>query len=307
MSEAMRAEIRWDFNSSSLLCTSRSCLDATLNTSVPMLFQGGCDDGKYSPYATVLMQSADNVVKALFLRGAPQAVPFPALAVGLLAWFVFTVLAADLLRRRDVALLMIHHALGRLMLPMIVIGAAIGRSFGLALLMILKDHALDGDTRATEPGLYAVGATALMAGSGRIRLFLTVVMLEVTGQLRLAPFVAAAAVVGVAVGGCLSPHGLYHALIHFKPTICRRERLPFDRPAAAGKGGDDGRRKLRQGRASSTRRPWQLTLAWWRRPSPPPQLTPAPNHLRGRRQRRRRARRRWRGGRPIRAIARLHG
>ena len=44
MSEAMRAEIRWDFNSSSLLCTSRSCLDATLNTSVPMLFQAGCDD-----------------------------------------------------------------------------------------------------------------------------------------------------------------------------------------------------------------------------------------------------------------------
>ena len=221
-----------------------------------MLFQAGCDDGKYSPYATVLMQSADNVVKALFLRGAPQAVPFPALAVGLLAWFVFTVLAADLLLPVG------------LMLPMIVIGAAIGRSFGLALLMILKDHALDGDTRATEPGLYAlVGATALMAGSGRIRLFLTVVMLEVTGQLRLAPFVAAAAVVGVAVGGCLSPHGLYHALIHADHL----PYLPFDRPAAAGKGGDDGRRKPR--RASSTRRPWQLTLAWWRRPSPPPQLT----------------------------------
>ena len=120
-------------------------------------FQAGCDDGKYSPYATLLMQSAA-VVKALFLRSAPRAV-LPG-------------------TRRPARVVCLHRARRRpllpvgLMLPMI--DSAMGRSFGLALLMILKDHALDGDTRATEPGLSTlVGATALWQ-ERRIRLFLTV-------------------------------------------------------------------------------------------------------------------------------------
>ena len=54
----------------------------------------------------------------------------------------------------------------------------------------------------------------MLAGSGQIRLFLTLVMLEITDQLHLVPFVALAAIVSVVVAGSFSPHGLYHALIH---------------------------------------------------------------------------------------------
>ena len=69
----------------------RSCLDATLNTSVPCS-SSHATTAKHRA-ATVLMQSADNVVKALFLRACGGVQP----RRRLLAWFVFTVLAADLL------------------------------------------------------------------------------------------------------------------------------------------------------------------------------------------------------------------
>jgi len=66
-----------------------------------------------------------------------------------------------------------------------------------------------------EPSIFAlIGSTAVLAGSGQIRLFFATVMLEITGQLQLVPFVALAAMVATFTASMFSDHGLYHALIH---------------------------------------------------------------------------------------------
>ena len=52
------------------------------------------------------------------------------------------------------------------------------------------------------------------------------VMLETTGQLQLVPFVAVAALVGVAAAGTVTGHGLYHALIESAGI----PYLPLERP-----------------------------------------------------------------------------
>jgi chloride channel 7 len=94
------------------------------------------------------------------------------------------------------------------MVPMIVIGGCLGRLFGL----VIRSIPFLGSF--SEPSFFAlIGSTSVLAGSGQIRLFLTVVMLEITDQLHLAPFVALAAIVSVLSAKLLSPHGLYHALI----------------------------------------------------------------------------------------------
>merc|ERR1719502_1738049 len=91
---------------------------------------------------------------------------------------------------------------------MILAGGCLGRLVGLFL------HFWLGVTDA-EPGIFAlVGSTAVLAGSGQIRLFLATVMLEITDQLVLAPYVVLAAMVATFVADKLTHHGLYHALIH---------------------------------------------------------------------------------------------
>ncbi len=76
-----------------------------------------------------------------------------------------------------------------LFIPMIIIGGCVGRLFAVALRLGLGFDEI-------EPSIFAlVGSTAVLAGSGQIRLFLATVMLEITDQLHLAPFVALAAMV----------------------------------------------------------------------------------------------------------------
>ena len=63
-----------------------------------------------------------------------------------------------------------------------------------------------------------LGSLLLLTASGSIpwmsvRLFFTMVMLEVTNQLELVPYVALTAIISTFVASLASPHGLYHALI----------------------------------------------------------------------------------------------
>lgn len=59
------------------------------------------------------------------------------------------------------------------MVPTMVVGGAIGRLFAVCFWLEAESD--------MEPGLFAlIGATAFMAGSGQIRLFLTTVVLEVS-------------------------------------------------------------------------------------------------------------------------------
>ena len=168
------------------------CLSSNLTgAAVEMLSHDLCPASQYNSAATLLLQPVEEVAQALFLRGAPHALPASSLAAAVAFWFVFTALAASLTLPSG------------LLVPLMVIGGAIGRLY--AVLLDLK----------ADPGLYALaGATAFMAGSGQIRLFLTMIMLETTGQLQLGPYLAAAAITGVWVSQLFTRQGLYHALIH---------------------------------------------------------------------------------------------
>jgi chloride channel 7 len=65
-----------------------------------------------------------------------------------------------------------------------------------------------------DPGVYAmIGAAAFMGGSGRVTMFLAVVMIELTNDVTFMPAIALAVIIGTIVGNLTGVHGLYHALI----------------------------------------------------------------------------------------------
>ena len=238
---------RWDVNASSSLlrstcmsvdfeqqvnwtqATTRTC-DTTCQESlitggpVAMLARNSstCSGSSYSPLGTLLLQSSDETVRALFLRGAPNALPVSALLVGLACWFLLTAITAGM-----------AVPLG-LMVPLIIIGGCVGRLFCIwaSNLRYFRDRDLP-----LEPGLFALlGATGVLSGSGQIRLFFTMVMLEVTNQLDLVPYVALTAIVSTFVAKVFTVHGLYHALIEDAalPYVPCERPPDFDiRPLAA--------------------------------------------------------------------------
>ena len=77
-----------------------------------------------------------------------------------------------------------------------------------------------------------------MAGCGQIRLFLTMVMVEVTGQIVLVPYVCLAAMASVACASQISDHGLYHALLHAAHLPYLEHERPHDDDAHAHAGGE---------------------------------------------------------------------
>jgi len=112
------------------------------------------------------------------------------------------------------------------------------------------------------------GAAAVLAGSGRLRLFLTSLMLEMTSQAALGPFVAVAAVIGVFVGSFCTHHGLYHGLIELARAplhmrcIVATQRL-MQRLFR-------GRRACRTSRTTTCRRTRRTARTRGARPSSPP-------------------------------------
>ena len=156
MTEEFKLQIAWT-NATASTCED-SCLRATVDEGLDMLVNTGNCNGlsQYSPLGSLLLQSAEETVKALFLRGAPEALPVPELAVAFCAWFILTALAAGL-----------FAPLG-LMIPMIIIGGCFGRLY--ALLLAQAGALATGGGTWVDPGLFALfGATAVMAGSGQIR------------------------------------------------------------------------------------------------------------------------------------------
>ena len=60
----------------------------------PFLIRSRCPEGEYNDLASLLLSPATDVVKALFLRGAPEAIGVHALAIAFLAWLALTTLTA---------------------------------------------------------------------------------------------------------------------------------------------------------------------------------------------------------------------
>ena len=175
-------------------CETAACLQQRVCRAELFLKQHTCDDGEYNPLASLLLQPGEEVhvvgnspdepapsvvlirpsvrpsqtwqvVRALFSRGTPHALPPSDIAACLAVWLVLTALTAG-----------VTLPLG-LLVPLLISGGCAGRLYGMLLrsLFLSMGSAAEG----LDPGLFALlGATALMAGSGQIRLFLTMIMLE---------------------------------------------------------------------------------------------------------------------------------
>ena len=134
----------------------------------------GCGaDGRFNPLASLLLVGPHEAGNALLATNVPRLLPPGALLIGFAFWFLGSALAANL------------ASPGGLLLPLIITGGCLGRLFGWLRLAVGEGTASELDFQF---GRYAVfGATALLAGSGRIRLFITVVGLEARAAASRAP------------------------------------------------------------------------------------------------------------------------
>lgn len=230
MAPDLREQIKWAAVNGSTAAELCDCCCLQSPMEVEGLSMYRCDEGNkdanltmYSELATLLLKRrgvVDATVKVLFLRGLPAMLGPASLLVGFVCWFFFAALTAG------------SPVPCGLLMPLIITGACSGRLYALLLMLASAPG-------VAEPGLFALfGATSLLAGSGQIRLFFTMVMLEITGQINVAPFVAVSAIVGNAAASFVTRHGLYHALIEAAglPYLPLERPPEFDEDALAGDG-----------------------------------------------------------------------
>ena len=151
----------------------------------------------YNPIASLFLQPGAEAARVLFEHGVPKLLPATELIV---AFFVFSVLSC----------LCAGSAIpSGLVIPHILIGACLGRLWGLAL-----NYMDDFNTTVGDPGIYAlVGAAAMLAGSGRVPLFFSAVLVEITNDREFIPPLVLGTFVAMLVGNRFN-HGYYHSLIH---------------------------------------------------------------------------------------------
>jgi len=213
---------------------SASCaLD--LGETVPSLKNS---ENTYNSMAALTLVPFKTACQNLFARGMPHLLSWESMLVFLILFFVAAAVTAG------------SAIPSGLLMPQMVIGGLIGRLFAilaikmqLALSLSLSDgdppiwasqylpfFSRDGgplpvqslltpDTDGfLDPGIAAVvGAAAFLGGSGRVTLFTTVMMVEITGDPIMIFPVGFATIFAVVVGNKIN-HGLYHALIDVQST-----------------------------------------------------------------------------------------
>jgi len=166
----------------------------------------------------------------LFDRGIPHVVTLEAMGVFLVLFFILAALTAG------------SAIPSGLLMPQMVIGGLLGRMLALLAMKIPTDDASQGVTWAAsyqvlfqegllpgnssmvfgtgllDPGIGAlIGAAAFLGGSGRVTLFTTIMMVEITGDPVMIFPVGFATIFAVLMGNFIN-HGLYHSLIDVQST-----------------------------------------------------------------------------------------
>eukprot|EP00808_Paulinella_micropora_P004250 g28650.t1 len=206
----------------------------------PYLHRGACKKGQYNELATLFLQEGTVAVKNLFARGAPTLFSPQALSVFLVVYFSLAVVTTGIAMPSG------------LFIPFLLIGACMGRLVALGQIYLL-DHrcpeaqSLSHNANMTafewqfggyrdamracsfpDPGAYAIiGSAAVMGGTGRITVrritvFLAVVLLELTNDIKLIPPIAVATLVSMWIGNMFN-NGIYHAMMKI-------QAIPFLNP-----------------------------------------------------------------------------
>mmetsp|Transcript_19446 Transcript_19446/g.48902 ORF Transcript_19446/g.48902 Transcript_19446/m.48902 type:complete len:678 (-) Transcript_19446:256-2289(-) len=196
-----------------------------------------CDasDGvaQYSPAAMLASTGLGaNVAHALFKQGMPYLFPFGVMLAYLAIYFILANLTSG------------AATPGGLIVPFVIMGGLIGRLMALFFMWAMQLggteaptwlaavwhpllHYVQSDFYTSkhphmgievvpylpDPGAYAIaGAAAFMAGTGRLSLFFTVIMMESTGYVSFALPIFIGAIFATWTGNLFN-HGLYHILM----------------------------------------------------------------------------------------------
>ena len=212
-----------DPNSGRLMYLARNMSDIG-SISVDLVHQGSCAGGFFNEMASLFLIPGVKAVTLLLTRGVPHLFSASTLVVFFFVYFLLAAYTSG-----------ISVASG-LFVPHLLIGASMGRLIGLLDIYMVTascvdTHGVDPATVSVaewtlsgyrdslescgvpDPGTFAmIGAAAVMGGSGRITVFLAVIMLELTADITWMPVLAVVSIISMWVGNLIN-HGLYHSLI----------------------------------------------------------------------------------------------
>eukprot|EP00929_Paragymnodinium_shiwhaense_P088001 TRINITY_DN48190_c0_g1_i1.p1 TRINITY_DN48190_c0_g1~~TRINITY_DN48190_c0_g1_i1.p1 ORF type:complete len:1028 (-),score=191.68 TRINITY_DN48190_c0_g1_i1:547-3630(-) len=238
---------------------SNTTCDINLGNAFPSLSADADKDAEapgdnyktYNPMAALTLAPFNQVANNLFSRGAPHIYPVWALLVFVVVFFILAAITAG------------SAVPSGLLLPMIIVGACIGRAIMLGLVGLQKQmrwyevqtadssdiargwtHLFqfaggplpDSAPLATkgwlDPGMGAlVGSAAMLGGTSRCVLMTTVMMVEITGDPMMIAPVGIATLTAVIIANFIN-HGLYHALIDVASFPFLPDRWPKEIPRA---------------------------------------------------------------------------
>eukprot|EP01060_Flectonema_neradi_P012952 TRINITY_DN1974_c0_g1_i3.p1 TRINITY_DN1974_c0_g1~~TRINITY_DN1974_c0_g1_i3.p1 ORF type:complete len:706 (+),score=75.68 TRINITY_DN1974_c0_g1_i3:356-2473(+) len=159
-----------------------------------------CDShSDMSPLATLTMNSGETVIKHLFSNGTSDSFPGGTVFVYMVIYFCFSAYAAS------------NTYASGLVIPILVIGSATGRTLGEIAHTVLPD--VFGNLDFIDPGTFALlGAAAFFAGVSRLTVSLAVIMVELSNELYWLPAMMCSIIIAKWVADYYS-HSLYHAII----------------------------------------------------------------------------------------------
>jgi H+/Cl- antiporter ClcA/predicted transcriptional regulator len=169
-------------------------------------------ENEYNPLATLTVKGVGKgSIRRLFSRRTVDEFPLPALFVFFVLYFTF----AGYISGAAIS--------SGMVIPMIVIGATIGRIYGVSLVHLFADrvHNAEGATVKgyvanqawMDPGVFAlIGAGAFFGGVSRMTMSLSVIMVELSGELHYLLPIMVAIITSKGVADALC-EPLYHQLM----------------------------------------------------------------------------------------------
>ena len=158
----------------------------------------------YNPAASLLFVTGESAVEHLFSRKTTFEFDYAALFSMFLLWFPMACWCAG------------SAVASGLVVPILIIGAAFGRICGLVIVDMTGTLYQDPNYDWIDPGAFAlIGAAAFFGGVSRLTISLTVIMMEITNDIRFLLPIMTSILVSKLAADQLT-HSLYHALLELK-------------------------------------------------------------------------------------------
>eukprot|EP01062_Namystynia_karyoxenos_P034827 TRINITY_DN25497_c0_g1_i1.p1 TRINITY_DN25497_c0_g1~~TRINITY_DN25497_c0_g1_i1.p1 ORF type:complete len:956 (+),score=274.77 TRINITY_DN25497_c0_g1_i1:103-2868(+) len=186
------------------------------------------DEDHYSPLATLTLSDNEGTIRRLFSRKTDPEFGYAPLLLFLAFYFGFACWTAG------------SAMSSGLLIPMMVIGATMGRIVGHWLVQVLTpthDGTYLKHHEWIDPGVFAlIGAGSFITGVSRLTVSITVIMLEISGELHFLLPIMLAVMIAKWVANIFTT-SLYHTMLHLKnvpllPLEPRQHLIDLERQTA---------------------------------------------------------------------------